>query len=67
MLDVWQSPDQQLAREIVTFVNKLPIDDVIYYPPVLELLSKKEFNEFRSELLPLKEALVLDEQRYVDK
>ena len=67
VLDVWQTPNLEQAREIVAFVNKIPIEDVIYYPPVLELLSKKEFNDFRADLLPLKEALIYDEQRYVDK
>ena len=51
----------------MTFVDKIPIEDVIFYQPVLELLSKKEFSKFQSNFLPLKQALLREEQRYLDK
>ena len=48
-------------------MDKIPIEDVIFYQPVLELLSKREFSKFQSNFLPLKQALLREEQRYLDK
>jgi len=50
-----------LVRLAVEYVNKIPVDDVIHYPPVLELMSRKEFDNFKMDLLPLKLSLLHDE------
>jgi len=31
VLDFWPNPDKKLVKEVLAFVNKIPVEDIIYY------------------------------------
>lgn len=43
ILDVFEEPDQKFTDEVMEFLNKIPVEIIIVFQPLLALLSKTCF------------------------